>query len=294
LATPPPSPFSFALIGAGRVGTAVGELLRRAGHHPVAVASRSELSAARAAGLLGCPVLEIGPAVLGAEVVVIGVPAGALEEIATTMAPELRTDTVVVHLAGAVGLAPLTPALAVGALGAALHPVQACPDVDTAIARLPGSAWGITAGETVESWARSLVADDLGGLPVMVEEEARPLWHAAAVMTSNGVAALLTIGESLLDSISIANAEEVLGPLAHGTVQNAVDGGGGGATLTGPIVRGEYDAIANQMKAIESTDGELLPAFRLGARLILEAATASGRISADATARWRKLLEPER
>jgi predicted short-subunit dehydrogenase-like oxidoreductase (DUF2520 family) len=294
LATPPPSPFSFALVGAGRVGTAVAELLRRAGHLPVAVASRSELSAARAAGLLSCPVLEIGPAVTGTEVVLIGAPAGAIEEVATTIAPDLQEDTIVVHLAGAVGLAPLLPALSAGALGAALHPVQACPDVDTAIARLPGSAWGITAGETLEGWAHSLVADDLGGLPVMVAEDARPLWHAAAVMTSNGVAALLTIGESLLDAISIPQAEEILGPLAHGTIQNAIEGGGGGATLTGPIVRGEFDVVARQIKAIESADKELLPAFRLGVRLILEAAAASGRIPGDAVAQWRKLLEPER
>jgi predicted short-subunit dehydrogenase-like oxidoreductase (DUF2520 family) len=294
LVTPPPSPFSFTLIGAGRVGTAVAELLRRAGHRPVAVASRSELSAARAAGLLGCPVTEVKAAVRNAEVVVLGVPAGAIEEMAASIAPHLHPGPVVVHLAGTVGLDPLHPVRSAGALGAALHPVQACPDVDTAIARLPGSAWGITTDESIEEWARAVVTDDLQGSPVIVDEAARPLWHAAAVMTSNGIAALLTIGESLLQSISITHPEDVLGPLAHGTVQNAIEGGGGGATLTGPIVRGEMDAVSRQMDAIESADPRLSPAFRLGARLILEAAVGSGRVADEAAAGWRRLLETER
>jgi predicted short-subunit dehydrogenase-like oxidoreductase (DUF2520 family) len=268
----------------------VAELLRRADHHPLAVSSRSETSALRATRMLGCPVMEPGAAVADAEVVLIGADDASIQEVASALAPHLRADAVVVHFAGSLGLEPLAAAIEAGASGAALHPVQACPDVDAALARLPGSAWGVTAGDEVQEWARVLITDDLQGSPVIVPEDARPLWHAAAVLTSNGIAALLSIGESLLGSISIARPEEVLAPLAHGTVQNAIEGGGGGATLTGPIVRGELETLARHIRAIEERDPALLPAFIEGARLILRAAQATGRIAPETIGDWDRLL----
>lgn len=235
--------------------------------------------------------MDASDAVRDAEVVLVGVPDNAIEEVVGSVAPALRSDTVIVHFAGSFGLSVLSPASRVGALGVALHPVQACPDIDTAIARLPGSAWGITVGDTIEEWARTLVADDLGGTPVIVAEESRPVWHAAAVMTSNGTAALLAIGEALLGSISVDNPEQVLGPLAQGTVQNAIEGAGGGATLTGPIVRDEIDTVMRHLRAIEEREATLVPGFVAGTRLIVEAAAAAGRLSEERAVGWRQTLE---
>ena len=284
--SPPTRSLRVHLAGAGRVGTAVAELLRRAGHQIVSVSSRSEESAAKATRFLGTPVVPLGGAVPGADTILLGVTESAIEEVCRAVVPSLEAGATVVHFAGAYGIAPLSPAFEAGHPVAALHPVQACPDIDAALRRLPGSAWGVTCIEGIETWCDELVAG-LSGVPVPLPESARPLWHAASVTTSNAIAALLAVGEALLESAGIADPVAVLGPLAAGTVANAREGGGGARTLTGPAVRGEAGTIARHLDAMPP---HLAPAYRLAVRLVLEAAAASDRIAPDTHARIAGLV----
>lgn len=271
------SPFSFALVGAGRVGTAIGELLRRAGHTPVGVASRSVASRRRASDLLGVDGFEIDR-LPPCDVVLLGVPDGALAEVAARVGPSLGSSRAAVHFAGVVGVEPLEPVVAAGGWACALHPVQACPDVDTAIARLPGSSWGVTTTPGARQWAHAVVHDALGGRPVDVAEDDRALWHAAAVSTSNGIAALMAISEELLAAIGVSSPEAVLGPLARGTVANAIAGGGGAKTLTGPAVRGELETFVRHLDAISRTAPQLSEGYGLAVKVVVEAARNEGRI----------------
>lgn len=284
----------FALVGAGRVGTAISFHLQRAGHEPVAVASRSDDSAARAAEVLDAPVLPWPPPELPeVDVVLLGVTEGAIDGVAHLIASQVRARTIVVHFAGAFGLEVLRPATAVGARGAALHPVQAVSSVETGIERLPGSAWGVTCEPDLHEWCHALIADDLKGTPSDVPESARPMWHAASVTTSNGLAALLSVGERILSSLGVKAPERVLGPLAAGTLQNAIEGGGGVATLTGPIVRGEAATIERHLRAFEASPELLLPYKRIAA-VVLEEAIAGERITEETANEMRKLLEEDR
>ena len=284
----PPRPFRFVLAGAGRVGTAVAILLARSGHECAGVASRTEASARRAAGLIGAPATTIEELPPG-DVALIGAPDGAVEDVCRALAPRLAEGAVAWHFAGSHGLAPLGPALAAGASGAALHPVQACPDVDTAVRRLPGSAWGVTCSDGLEPWASAVIESDLGGVPVPVAGAARPVWHAAAVTAANGAAALLAAGERMLAGIGILDPPTVLGPLAAGAVANAREGGGGAATLTGPVVRGDVEAVERHVRALEESVPDALPLYRAAGRLVLGA--AGTRLDAPVAARLRALLE---
>lgn len=289
VATTPSDPFTFALVGAGRVGTAVARILQDAGNECLAVASRSADSRTRAASLLSAPESAVG-SLPEVDVTLVGVVDAALEGVVRELADRTGTGHVVIHFAGAFGLAPLEPVIKAGAWGCALHPVQACPDIATAIERLPGSAWGVTCTWPAIEWARSLISGPLRGTPVDVDERARPLWHAAAVSTSNGIAALMAVGERLLESIGIAEPEKVLGPLALGTVENAIAGGGGAATLTGPAVRGDTRTIERHLAAITESAPEVLEAYSLAAMVILEA----GRLDAGTADSIRALLDGAR
>ncbi|MGH2756123.1 MAG: Rossmann-like and DUF2520 domain-containing protein [Actinomycetota bacterium] len=266
------------LVGAGRVGTAVAALLQRADWHVAGVISRSPAAAERAAARFGSEVVTYRAAP-EADLYLLAVPDAAIAEVATSLAPAVSERSLAVHLAGSLGTAPLAPLADAGAAVAALHPVQACPDVDTAIARLPGSAWGVTCDPALAARCNELIGA-LGGTPVHVGAAQRPLWHAAAVMTSNGIAALMAFGESLLASIGVADPVTVLGPLAAGTVANAREGGGGGATLTGPVVRGEAETLRRHLDALRTAAPDLVPGYRLAAQTILAAAARNGRLPA--------------
>ncbi|MFN2525393.1 MAG: Rossmann-like and DUF2520 domain-containing protein [Actinomycetota bacterium] len=285
----PSAPLRVALIGAGTVGTATAHLLSRRGHRTVGVASRSASSARRAADLLGSSVFTLDDGLPEADLVLLGTPEAALEELVSTMVPKLSPGRVIAHFAGVVGIDPLGRAADVGAHTLALHPVQACPDVPTALARLPGSAWGITSAPEIAEWADGLVREDLEGTPVRVSEEARPLWHAAAALTANGLTALLAVAEEMLLTAGVTETNEVLAPLASGVVANAVERGAG-ESLTGPIVRGDTATIAAHVRALRNA-GPLLEGYLYAARLTLSAALLAGRLAPGTQRALSEVLE---
>ena len=269
----------IVLLGPGSVGTAVVRLLADAGHSVVGVGPPDRSSARRSGDLLGAPLVDVD-SLPAADLVLLGVPDRAIHELAAQLANTVRSGSIVCHFAGSLGIAPLHP-LPEGVGRAALHPVQACPDPVTAIARLPGSAWGVTCSDDLSGWAFSLIERDLQGRPVEVAEEIRPLWHAASVITANGVAALLAAGEAMLAAAGIADPVGVLGPLAAGAVANAREGGGGGATLTGPVVRGDVDTLRAHLEAIVRIAPGLDSAYRAVSRSIIDSARRSRRIDAE-------------
>jgi predicted short-subunit dehydrogenase-like oxidoreductase (DUF2520 family) len=224
------------------------------------------------------------------DLVLIGASDDAVAEVARRLASHIAPGTVVWHFAGALGIEPLQPIVDVGGGACAGHPVQTCPDVAAAITRLPGSAWGVTCSEGLTEWAAELIAGDLDGVPIDVAEAYRPLWHAAAVTTANGIAALLAGAEAMLDVIGVEQPQNVLGPLAAGAVANARELGGGGATLTGPIVRAEIATIEAHLAAFKDRAPDLQEIYELVAAMILAGARRSGRIDAATHDRLSQVL----
>jgi predicted short-subunit dehydrogenase-like oxidoreductase (DUF2520 family) len=188
-------------------------------------------------------------------------------------------------------MAPLEPVVAEGAHRAALHPVQSVPDAATGVDRLPGSAWGVTCDPVVKRWAHSLIEDDLGGRPMDVAEDDRALWHAAAVMTSNGIAALMSTGAALLAGLGITDPNLVLGPLATGTVDNVRASDRAGNAYTGPVVRGDRATVERHLAALSARFPELRREYALIARAIVSGASRTKRIEDDVARSMHALLE---
>ncbi len=280
-----PHPFAFALIGAGSVGTAVARGLTAASHKPIGVASRSAASAQRAADELGSVTFDLAEPVT-ADVYLIGTPLDAVPSVAEQLLGEAAGSTFV-HFAGTAGIEPLRRVIDAGGHACALHPVQACPDVESALRNLPGSAWGVTCSPGMEGWCERFVTD-LDGIPIAVKEADRAVWHAAAVVTSNGIAGLIAGGELMLEEIGIESPEKIFGPLAAGTIANARLGGGGAATLTGPVVRGEVDTIKSHIDRLRDGGDDLVNAYRDASLVVLSAAKRAGRIG---EAEFRQMSE---
>src|SRR5205085_7788047 len=104
---------TFALIGPGRAGATVALALVARGYTATAVAGRAPDAAsttATAACLDAKPVL-VSKAGRGAAIVIIATPDAAIEATAVAVAPSLRRDALVVHLAGSLGLDVFAPLL---------------------------------------------------------------------------------------------------------------------------------------------------------------------------------------
>ena len=95
----------------------------------------------------------------------------------------------------------------------------------------------------------------------------------------------------MLDEIGVAAPVDVVGPLAAGTVANARQGGGGGRTLTGPVVRGEVATVRRHLRAIAQRAPSLLDTYVTVTRLVLDSATRSGRLPPETAARIETVLD---
>ena len=137
----------IAIVGAGRVGTALGVAWARAGHDIVAVAGRAATPARAAAWLPGVPVEAVGATAGAASIVVLGVPDDALDGVVTEVARSIRPGTVVVHLSGALGLDVLEPVRRAAGRALAVHPLQTFADVAGAVDALSGCAFAVTADD---------------------------------------------------------------------------------------------------------------------------------------------------
>src|SRR5437764_14933403 len=147
-AQPRPARLKIGVIGTGRVGSALGAALARAGHTVVAASGVSDASVRRAhRNLPGVPLLDPPEVTARAELVLLTVPDDALPGLVAGLAAtgaELA-GRLLVHTSGRYGIGVLEPAVARGALPLALHPVMTFTGRPDDIDRLEGISFGVTA-----------------------------------------------------------------------------------------------------------------------------------------------------
>jgi predicted short-subunit dehydrogenase-like oxidoreductase (DUF2520 family) len=229
---------SIAIVGAGRLGTAL-------------------------AAALGAPSpLGRGADGRGASVVLLCVPDA---EIAAAAAAVER-GPLVGHCSGATGLGVLAPHEAFS-----LHPLMTVPagapgDV------LAGAGCAVDGSTPRALAAAEALADALGMRAARVADEDRAAYHAAASIASNFLVTLEGAAERLAASAGVDRA--LLAPLVRAAVENWAELGAEDA-LTGPIARGDEDTVARQRAAVAERTPDLLPLF--DAMVAATRAVASGR-----------------
>ena len=269
-----------AVIGAGRVGTAVAVLLVQAGHRLVGVSGRGETRGRVSSHLPDVPVVEPAEAAAAADLVVIGTPDDAIEPTVAALAAAaaLTPGTWVVHLSGSLGLEALRPAREIGARGLAMHPLQTFPDVGSALEGLPGSSIAVTADDEEGYRLGERLAHDLDGVPFRLADELRPLYHAAAVFASNYLVTVSAIAEALFAGAGVPDPTSAMAPLQRSSLDH-VEQLGPARALTGPAMRGDAGTIQRNLEALERHAPKLVPTYVALARATLHLAERSGRLS---------------
>lgn len=285
---------TVAVIGAGRVGTALAVGLERAGHRVVAASGR-EPSRERVRRLLaGARFYQPDEAHQGAraaDLVVIGVPDDLIAEICWGLGERdaFHPRQQAMHLSGSVGLDALAPAATLGAAILSLHPLQSFPDVDEGIARLPGSHIAVTATDEGGFAYGEGLARDVGGLPFRIADEVKPLYHAAAVFCSNYLVAVEGMAEHLFRLAGLEEPLRSFEPLAR-TALEGTFAKGPGAALTGPAARGDAGTIARNLAALADRSPEAVPAYVALARVAADLASRAGRLTPDGRAGVEEVL----
>lgn len=277
-----PGRLDVGIVGVGRVGSVLGAALSRAGHRLVGACAVSRDSRRRAAQLLpGTPLLPADEVVGRSALVLLTVPDDALPDLVEGLATteSFPAGQLVAHTSGRYGMAVLEPAQRRGALPLAVHPVMTFVGSSVDLQRLVGASFGVTAPEHLLPVAEALVIE-MGGEPVRIAEELRPLYHAALAGGANHVVTLVAQTADLLRSAGVAEPGRMLSPLLGAALDNALRSGD--AALTGPVARGDAAGVAAHLAELRRTAPAAVASYVALARLTADRALAAGRLDPTA------------
>jgi predicted short-subunit dehydrogenase-like oxidoreductase (DUF2520 family) len=268
---------SLAIIGAGRVGRALGRRLRELGWRIGAVITRSEASARRAVRFIGAgkPHARMTRQILTSRVVLIAVLddeiASVAQELARIGAEELR-GKVVLHTSVALDARVLDPVKACDAAVGSMHPLQSFSGV--AVPSLEGRVFAVEGDSQAIRMARQ-IARSFGGSPVRIPSGKKLLYHAAATMAASNVLTIEEAASQLLISVGMKRrqATRALLTLTRQVLEN-MEQLGPRAAWTGPLSRGDFRVVEAHLEALRETPDEFVRAVealnRLTARVLAQ------------------------
>jgi predicted short-subunit dehydrogenase-like oxidoreductase (DUF2520 family) len=266
---------SLAIVGAGRVGSALGRRLSELDWKIGTVVTRNEASARRAVRFIGAGKACAGMTrkIFASRVILISTPDDEITRVSEDLArigEEQLAGSVVLHTSGALDSEVLEAVRQRGAKVGSLHPLQSFSGV--AVPSLEGRIFTIE-GETQAVRVARRIARALGGSPVRIAGSKKLLYHAAAAMAAGHVLAVEEAATQLLVSLGMKRSEAVRGllPLTRQVLEN-FERLGPRPAWTGPLSRGDYKIVRAHLNALQNSPREFAPAYatlnRLAARVL--------------------------
>lgn len=278
----------IAVVGLGKAGTALAVRWLLAGHELAIAVHRESSREHHEAYLSDAVLLPAAEAAHTADVVVLGVPDARIGAVCEGLQDSFAPGRTVAHLSGATPLSALDPARAAGASRLSLHPLQTFPSVEAAVGRLAGSAMAVTADDEETAVLGERLAADAGCRPFRLADDAKPLYHSAAVLASNAVVAVLAEAAEVFARAGLSDPSMFL-PLVRASVDN-VGELGPEAALTGPVVRGDAGTVERNLAALAEARPDAVAPYLALARMTLDLARHSGRLPAAGAAAVEEVL----
>jgi predicted short-subunit dehydrogenase-like oxidoreductase (DUF2520 family) len=245
---------TITIVGPGRVGSALGPALKRAGYQISEVVSRESSASQRAARSLaratGAEAVTARVAELQAKVIWFLVPDREIGAAARELASKVSwKGKIAFHSSGALGSEELEVLRQLGAAVASVHPFMTF--VNQSAPSLEGVPFGIEGDSTAVRMARGIVGN-MGAAPFTLTPAQKVLYHAWGGFTSPLVVSLLVTAEKVAEGIgfSTKDARKWAAPIVQQTIANYAQWGAAEA-FSGPIVRGDAAVVRKHVEALK-------------------------------------------
>lgn len=263
-------PERLSIVGAGRVGRALGRELHGLGWRIGAVTGTSMTTARAAVRAIGAgqPADSLTRQVLNSTVILITTPDDTIESVAKELAEiggEEWRGKIALHTSGANAPSILKPLADLGAATGSMHPMQTFSDRRPP--ELDGRVFGIDGSPAALKVARIMVRQ-IGGVPVSLSGANKAAYHAAGSFACGLVLSLLETGARLLMAQGFTRRQAIraLLPLTRQTLDN-FESVGPRQAWTGPMARGDFSTVGRHVKALADFPREFLNAYEAVSRL---------------------------
>lgn len=215
---------SVGIIGAGPVGTVLGQALAAAGHFIVGIATTDEKNIERAETLLPDVPVKPLPAILEeADLVLLAIPADQIAPTVNGIAQNSmwRSGQLVAHTAGEHGYNILGSATAQGVIPLAIHPAMTFTGTSIDLARIRESYFAVAAPVVALPIAQALVIE-MGAEPLVISEANRNKYFEAVSVANQFSAMVVNQAIGLLEEIGVEDARGVIAPTIRSAVEQAL------------------------------------------------------------------------
>jgi predicted short-subunit dehydrogenase-like oxidoreductase (DUF2520 family) len=243
-----------SIIGTGRLGTTLALSLEAKGYAIGSLVAQRHKSARKVAALLdgNAETFAAKHASLlpPADLFLIAVPDDQIANVARALSSlKLNREATALHTSGALSSEVLAPLRAQGWSTGSVHPLISVSDAQTPI---EGAFWCVEGDQRAVRRAKALVRD-LGGTSFSIRSADKPLYHAAAVMSSGNVTALFDVALEMLVEAGLTRktARRILQPLLASAVRN-LETRDPAQALTGTFARGDVETVRRHLAALRS------------------------------------------
>lgn len=260
---PADMPMRLGIVGGGRAAWAFGRSWQAAGQ-PLSGVLLRETSLSRLPDLLGIPRLPLETLLTKSDVVLAAVSDDSLPSLASRLA-NAPPSAAIFHASGSL------PSSIFGShpLRFSLHPLRALP--------LPGQPVSLEGalltfeGTSAARTPASAIGAALSARMIEIDPQNKLLYHSAAVLGANDVAALLEVATEVMERAGVAPglARQSLADLARSAIA-IWEHAAGPERFTGPAARGDQSLIRRHLDALAPFP-EAAELYRLLAERILRA-----------------------
>ena len=241
----------IAIVGTGKLGTALALSLRSAGYPITEIVSRAAKHSRKRAAALARRVgaaARFGKNGLHADLVWLCVPDGAIVSCARSVASMQVEGKVVLHSSGAFSSDELAVLRKLGARVASVHPMMTfvagvSPSLNDVGFAIEGDREAVRVAKTI--------VQRLGGESFLIAKKDKALYHAWGTFVSPLVTALLASSEEVAGTAGISRtmARRWMSPIVRKTIENYANQGAA-RSFSGPIVRGDAATIKKHLEVL--------------------------------------------